>query len=326
MVRSPKEGEPAMNVAITGAAGYLASQMLSRPEAEEQPILGFDIREPRVRPGTLQFVKQDIGSPMAEALRGSSIDTLIHLAFVLNPMHDAAEQRRVNLGGLEGVLSATVEARVKRLVVLSSATAYGAFADNPPVLDEAQPVRAEVEFPYAYEKRLVEERCATFQKEHPEIELVIVRPSVVLGPNADNFISRYAMKTISPVVSGRNPPTQFVDEEDAARALWFLSRNGRAGAWNIGGPEPLPIKEIARISGSRVVNLPEGFVKVVLTVGWACRIKAVTEAPPGILPFVQFPWVVGTKKIESLGFRFGRTTGEVLQRFLDAKRSGTVKS
>ncbi len=312
-----------MAIALTGAAGYLATQMLSRPEALEQPLLGLDVRPPRATPKTLTFVQQDIEAPIAEVLRHHAVDTLVHLAFVLNPMHDAAEQRRVNLGGLERILAGAVEARLKRLVVLSSATAYGALPDNPDSLHETRPLRAGPAFPYAYEKRLVEERCEKFQREHPEIAVVVVRPSVVLGPNVDNFISRYAMRTVSPVVSGLNPLTQFVDEEDAARSLWFLARNGNGGAYNVGGPDPLPIKEIARISGSRVMNLPEGVVRVLLGFGWACRIRAITEAPPGILPFVQYPWVVATEKIESLGFQFGRTTGEVLERFLAAKRRGT---
>jgi UDP-glucose 4-epimerase len=310
----------ALAIAITGAAGYLGTQLLQRPEALEQPVVGFDVRPPRATPKTLTFLQQDIQTPMTEALKENRVDTLIHLAFVLNPMHDAAEQRRVNLGGLERVLTAADEAKLKRLIVLSSATAYGALPDNPAVLDETHPLRAEPSYPYAYEKRLVEERCAAYHRDHPEVEIVIVRPSVVLGPNVDNFISRYAMRSVSPVVAGLNPPTQFVDEEDAAKALWFLVRNGNAGAYNIGGPDPLPIKEIARISGSRVVSLPEAFVKVLLGVGWAFHVRAITEAPPGILPFVQYPWVVGTRKIESLGFRFGRTTGEVLERFLAARR------
>lgn len=309
-----------MAVALTGAAGYLGTQMLRRPEALEQPVLGFDLRPPRAPIATLTHRVQDIGAPMAEALRADRVETLVHLAAVLNPSHDAAEQRRVNLGGLEAVFRAAVEGEVRRLVVLSSATAYGAHPDNPPALEEDAPLRAEPAFPYAYEKRLVEERCAALAAEHPGIAVIVVRPSVILGPNADNFISRYAMRGVVPVVAGCDPPTQFVDEDDAARAIWFLVRHGPAGAYNLGAADPLPVKAIARRSGSRTLNLPRWAVRATIAVAWTLRITAITEAPPGIVPFVQFPWVVSTKKIEALGFRFTRSTGEVLERFLVARR------
>ncbi len=68
-------------------------------------------------------------------------DALVHLAFILNPMHDEAAMYEIDVGGTHNVLEAAADAGVGQVLVTSSSTAYGAFPDNPVPLTEEHPVR-----------------------------------------------------------------------------------------------------------------------------------------------------------------------------------------
>jgi nucleoside-diphosphate-sugar epimerase len=58
-------------------------------------------------------------------------DALVHLAFVVNPMHDEQAMYEIDVGGTQNVLDAASTAGTGQLLVTSSATAYGAFPDTP---------------------------------------------------------------------------------------------------------------------------------------------------------------------------------------------------
>lgn len=86
----------------------------------------------------------------------AGVDVAIHLAWVLNPIKDAMRMTEVNLGGTRHFLDACARHGVRRVLVASSTTAYGARPSNPVPLDESHPVRGEQPFQYAREKAVME--------------------------------------------------------------------------------------------------------------------------------------------------------------------------
>jgi len=52
-------------------------------------ILGTDIVEPRVESAKLEFRNYDIRDPLlSDSWKDQGIDTMVHLAFVVDPIHD----------------------------------------------------------------------------------------------------------------------------------------------------------------------------------------------------------------------------------------------
>src|SRR5690606_10319078 len=107
------------------------------------------------------------GSALAPVLERHRIDTVVHLAAIVNPGRDVDLEYRVDVEGTAHVLDACVTAGVRRIVVSSSGAAYGYHADSPEWLDEGDPVRGNDVFPYSRHKRLVEEMLAAARTEHP---------------------------------------------------------------------------------------------------------------------------------------------------------------
>ena len=117
-------------------------------------------------------------------------DALVHLAFVLNPIHDEQTMYDIDVNGTQNVLDAASRGRDRHLLVASSTTAYGAWPDNPVPLTEDDPVRGMPNYEYARDKTEIDRLCQLWAAQHPDRAMTIVRPTIVFGPNVDNYIIR----------------------------------------------------------------------------------------------------------------------------------------
>jgi UDP-glucose 4-epimerase len=98
---------------------------------------------------------------------------VIHLAFILNPLHDEQLMHDVDVRGSKNVLDATAACEAEHLVVASSTSAFGAFPDNPPFLSEADPLGREPNYTCTSDKYEVEELIKGFREDHPEIKVAV---------------------------------------------------------------------------------------------------------------------------------------------------------
>ncbi len=173
-------------VAITGAGGYIARQLILSLENQEwcRKILGTDIVEPGVQAAKFEFRNYDIRDPLLlDFWKDQGVDTLVHLAFIVDPIHDEKKMYDVNVNGTLNVLRICEELNIGHIIVASSGTAYGAWPDNPESLKEDDPIRIfPPKFSYAHHKGLIEQHCAGFIKQHPDVVFNLVRPCVVYGP------------------------------------------------------------------------------------------------------------------------------------------------
>ncbi|MFH2098926.1 MAG: NAD-dependent epimerase/dehydratase family protein [Pseudomonadota bacterium] len=170
---------------VTGMAGYVGGCLgreLDRTDWCER-FYGMDLKEPLAKYRKGEFRRMDVNSPaLVEWIREVRPDILIHLAFMVDPVHDDALMHKVNVGGTENVLRAVKEAGVPQVLVASSATAYGAWPDNPVPLKESDPIRPHPDFRYAKDKALMEGMLKEFVRDNTGVNLSFVRPCVIYGP------------------------------------------------------------------------------------------------------------------------------------------------
>ena len=74
----------------------------------------------------------------------------------------------IDVGGTQNVLEAAEGAGVQQVLVTSSATAYGAFPDNPVPMTEEHPVRGVPDFEYARDKAESDRLCQLWALRTPE--------------------------------------------------------------------------------------------------------------------------------------------------------------
>ncbi len=310
-----------MRVAITGSSGFIGSRLvdhLSR-DASVEKIVGLDVVPPRETSAKLSFVKQDVTQPMDRVFQEHGVDAAMHLAFVLDPMHDQARETSINVVGTENFARACEASGVKTVVLASSGTAYGAHPDNPVPLREEHPLRGNANYIYSRDKVKQEEILAGFAQRNPEARVAVLRPAVVLGPHVSNFMSRMVRHGTVYASSAENPPWQFVHEEDTGRAFAHALLQRAHGAFNVGAEGALTLDEIGRLAGAKVVKLWPWALKAATSLGWMLRMTSLTEAPAGVLSFLRFPWVVDPSKfVRETGFRYEHDSRGALMSFLES--------
>jgi UDP-glucose 4-epimerase len=290
----------AVRYLITGGSGYIGTRLVERLAArgEDERILICDVRPPRVfRPG-VEYRELDVrdAGAVRDAVAAESPDAVVHLAFILNPLHDEAAMYEIDVGGTHNVLEACSAAGVGQVLVTSSSTAYGAFADNPVPLTEEHPVRGVPEFEYARDKAECDRLCQLWALRHPERVMTIVRPCIVFGPNVDNYLLRLWTKQPFQADFGLpDPGIQFVHEDDVVEALSVLLSGRHAGAFNVAGDGVMATAECAEIIGLPRRRVPLGVMRRLAGAMW--RLHA-SEAPPGSLDFAIHPWIVSNEKLK----------------------------
>jgi UDP-glucose 4-epimerase len=307
---------------ITGGSGYIGSRLVDhladRPETEA--IVVADVRPPAaVRPRTT-FVQLDVRDKQGARtlVARERPDCLVHLAFLLNPIRDEAAMYDVDVNGTQNVLEAASTAGVQQLLVTSSTTAYGAFADNPVPLTEEHPVRGAPGFSYARDKAESDRLCQLWAFEHPERVMTIVRPCIVFGPDVDNYIVRLWLKNpFRPDFGMPDQPLQFVHVDDLTEAVILLLDGRQAGAFNVAGDGYLSVLEASDLIGLKPRRVPYKVYKGLVATLWKAHLS---ETPPGELEFAIHPWVASNEKLKkATGWSPRWTSRDVFELTMRAK-------
>jgi nucleoside-diphosphate-sugar epimerase len=304
-------------VLITGGAGFLGShvaRLLAQRENVEQ-VVAADLRARPAADGILSTTLDvtDAAS-IAPVLRAHRIDTVVHLAAIVNPGKDVGLEYRVDVEGSANVLAASVDAGVKRIVVSSSGAAYGYHPDNPAWIDEKDPVRGNDAFPYSRHKRLVEEMLAEYRQTNPELEQVIFRIGTILGPDVHNQITALWDGSRILRIAGSEAPFVFIWVDDVAGAMVRAATDGPAGIYNVAGDGALPVPEIAKRLGKPLLTIPAWMLSFALRAGQALRL---TPHGPEKVPFLRYRPVLANRRLkEEFGFIPSRTSTEAFEEYL----------
>ncbi|MBG33131.1 SDR family oxidoreductase [Alcanivorax jadensis] len=297
-------------ILITGAAGYIGSQV-ARRLSQDHHVVGVDIRADDS--AGFPFYEMDIRDPNLGRLLGEHhIQQVVHLAAVLEDSGDRARDFDIDVNGTRNVLDACVAAGVEQLVVTSSGAAYGYHPDNPAWLDEDDALRGNPEFPYSDHKRQVENLLAEYRQKHPALKQLVLRPGTVLGANTRNLITRLFEKPRLVAVAGSPSPFVFIWDQDVVAIIQKGVLEGKAGRYNLAGDGALSIHELGRLLGKPVVSVPAGLIRAAL---WIGNRLGLTRYTPGQVNFLRYRPVLANRRLkEDFGY-IPRKTSEQVFRF-----------
>ena len=162
-----------------------------------EAIVGIDVKEPARSVGKFTFYNRDVRTPIDDIIEKHSIDTVIHAAFILPPIHDQRLMDDVNINGTRSVLDSCVRGGVKQVLYTSSATAYGFHADNDRPLTEESPCAARSTSPTPSAKRIIEGIFRSTRGCIPESPSQYCGPASWSEPGFDNPLARYVRMRLS---------------------------------------------------------------------------------------------------------------------------------
>jgi UDP-glucose 4-epimerase len=322
---------PYRSVLVTGGSGYvgrLLVEALARDPRGVERVVSADLRPPdadRRLLGVVHEVADVRSADLSGLFRRHGTDLVVHLAAIVTPGRGSSRalEYEVDVVGTRRVLEACLDARVRKLVYASSGAAYGYHADNPEWLDEGHPLRGNPEFAYSDHKRRVEELLARWRVEHPGLLQLVFRPGTILGARADNQITRLFDGRFVLGLRGSASPFVFVWDEDVVGAILLGIHRGGTGVYNLAGDGVLSMREAAALLGKPYLELPAAWVAAAL---WVGRRLGLTQYGPEQVRFLRHRPVLANRRLkEEFGYVPRRTTREVFESFLAARRSRAVQ-
>lgn len=289
-----------MKIFVTGISGYIGQSFLKIYKSNYKrgyEIRGVDIKElPSDLKDSVDFKIMDITSQdVQEFMKGS--DVVVHMAFVLNPPKNREAARKVNIDGTRNILKSAKSVGAKQVIVLTSASTYGAHPDNPLFMKEDHPLRGDLNFGFWYsEDKTVQDRITQiFAKENPDIKVCIVRPAIVFGENVNNFISQGFFNPPVVGIFHKNIPFQFIYEMDVARAIWIMIKQSASGIFNLSGDGVVTMKRGAEIMGKPIMYIPPLLHRPMYEI--MIRTKILDPLTPfAAIDFFKYPWTLDTTR------------------------------
>ncbi len=310
-------GNRGRRIAVTGASGYVGYRLVERLAEEDaiELVLATDVQPlPKSIGPKVVFRRYDVMEPAGTLLTDHKIDSVVHLAFILEPRRDKAAVRRVNLGGAENVLEACGRAGVSYVLNLSSTSVYGAHPDNPDELTEDSPPRPVNGFQYSEDKLESEKLFNEYGREHPDCGVATLRGCPVLGPHADNYIARSLSPPLLVGFKGEDPPMQFIHEDDLVEIMARCVLDRVSGLYNVAGRGTVRWNRMARSLGRPRLSLPAMLLLGLTWASWTLGIQSTSPAPG--LRYARYPWVANADRLtDRLGYATVRTSEETWEEF-----------
>jgi nucleoside-diphosphate-sugar epimerase len=221
-----------MRYVVTGGAGFIGSNIVDELVRRGESVVVLDdlsagkednLAEARNK---ISFIKGSIND--IEAVRRSMQDAeyVIHLAArtsVPRSLKDPVETNHVNIDGTLNVLMAARDAKVKRIVIAASSSAYG----ETPTLPKVETMQPEPISPYGVTKYVCELYAQVFGRVYG-LQSVSLRYFNVFGPRQDpsspysGVLSKFCtafLEGTEPVVFGDGEQTRdFTYIENVAQA------------------------------------------------------------------------------------------------------------
>jgi UDP-glucose 4-epimerase len=242
-------------VLITGISGHLAGKLARRLEKDTEVdyIVGVDLREPVIDLERTEYVRADIRNPLVvKVLQTTEVDTVAHLSLLATPAGAGGRTRmkEINVIGTMQLLGACQRAEtVRKLVMKSTTSVYGAHPRDPALFTEDMTARSEPRGGYTKDALEAERYARSFARRRPEVDLTILRFANFIGPEIDTPFTRYFSFPVVPTAMGFDPRLQFIHEADAVEILYRAVRQDHPGIFNVTGDGVVLLSQALRLVG-----------------------------------------------------------------------------
>ncbi|MFC7309585.1 NAD-dependent epimerase/dehydratase family protein [Streptomyces monticola] len=319
-------------IVVTGATGNVGTaliRLLSEDPAVGS-VLGIARRVPDRQPPGTEWAGVDLAADtgLAEYFKGA--DAVVHLAWQFQPARDPAATWRTNVLGSVQVFRAAAAAGVPALVHASS---VGAYSPGPKdrAVDESWPTHGWPEAAYCREKAYLERALDSFEREHPEVRVVRMRPAFLFQEQSASEQRRLFAGRLKPGQLARPELLPFLPgipglrfqalhTDDAARAYRTALTADVHGAFNLAAEPPLDAKVLGELFHSRVVPLPRRAARSALAAAWGLHL--VPASPQLFDAVLRLPMMDCTRAREELDWSPERTAVEAVEELLHGLRHG----
>ncbi|MCW5829948.1 MAG: NAD-dependent epimerase/dehydratase family protein [Deltaproteobacteria bacterium] len=264
------------NVLVTGATSTIGRQLVVKlihdPNVDkvwafsrrERPYYFSDLPSDRftfhrVAPLNVRRLQEICTSPEFQA---ANIDTIVHLGFQVGYSGDLDTVRDYNIKGTQNLLNLALEQpSIRKFIFLSSAKVFRLHENEPVVLTESSELDLSIrDEPYV--KDLIEaDILCQHEISRRKLQMLILRPSYVIGRNVHSFFSYYFDSPLLLRVMNHNPMVNLVHSGDVIRAIRMSVASETSGVLNIVGRETLHLKDFIALTKLPTLSVPERVIE-----------------------------------------------------------------
>lgn len=257
-----------MRVLVTGGSGFFGCLLIEKLAESNALIRNFDLMPAEDHPANVEYLKGDIRDPLAVRAACEGIDIVIHSVAQQPLSKDPALMRSVNIEGTRNLLAAALDAKVKKVIFMSSTSIFG-IPDELPIrrATPAKPVEA-----YGRTKVAAEEVCREFIARG--LDVTLIRPRTILG-HGRLGIFQMLFEWIRegsnvPVLGSGNAEFQFIHARDLAEAALLAANKSGPAVYNIGTDrfgttrETLEALCAHAATGSKVKSVPDAPTRLLM--------------------------------------------------------------
>jgi dihydroflavonol-4-reductase len=307
---------PEGRILITGGTGFLGKHVVRQLiDAGETSLKVLASRVPEwMKDAGVKAVEGSVTDAETCARACKNVTAIFHLAGkVSRDNDDAVEMNRVHLAGTRLLCDAAKEAGVETMILASSSGTI-AVSEDETVVDESFPPPVDLLARWAYyASKFYQERTAQENFDGDGRRLVILNPSLLLGPDDERLSST---KPVLDFLARKIPycPSggmNFVDVRDAAAAFITALDKGRHQEKYLLGAENMTFADffgrLERLSGVAAPSIRVPKKLAVAGSGWISAMyknwgKASPVAPNEVEQAEHFWYFSSAKAEEELGF------------------------
>jgi UDP-glucose 4-epimerase len=306
------------------AGARCARRLAADPDIDT--VIGIDVVPPRAELGQVRFVRADIRNPViAKVIAGEDVDTVVHTGMVATPRSAGgrSSMKEINVIGTMQLLAACQKAPgVRKLVVKSSTTVYGAGPRDPAMFTEEMAPRAIHQTGLSKDAVEVEGYVRGFARRRPDVCVSTLRMANWIGPQTDSPITRYFAMPVVPTVLGFDARLQFLHESDGIAAIHRATVIDLPGTFNLAGDGILSLSQAIRRLGRPVLRLPSFTAASTAAVVRRLRLA---DFSPDQITFLTYGRAVDTTRMRAeFGFEPEYTTAAAFDDFRSTLGTGAV--
>ncbi|MBS2022881.1 MAG: SDR family oxidoreductase [Deltaproteobacteria bacterium] len=307
-----------MKVLICGISGAIARKLALTLLEKGHQVAGIDVRPWRSAPPGVEVHTVDLRKRAAEdVFRKFRPNAVVHMATVTSLVVSGEERYRINLGGTQAVFEHCRAYDVEHCVFVGRHTYYGAGPDVALYHTENEPPHALGKFPELSDLVAADLFAANALWRLPQLCTSVLRICYTLGPSGQGTLGTFLRGRAVPMVFGFDPLFQFLHEDDVAQALLLTLEKRPRGVFNVAGPQPLPLTNVAREAGRMTIPLPEFALALALGRGGLPSLSS------GAVQHLKYPVVIDAKVFKkAVGFDHRYDELETIRDFARAFPSG----